>query len=136
MLPTVKDVAAASVNRNTKRYTLPTCHNWLGNWRCNRPQCSFEHTPEHKGRSDLLPFCPYLDDKGKCTRENCMFKHLPDAALKDAPTQEVAATATQPNQPTSEMDELKAMILALVKDGAEQKALITAILTQEEVTEE
>ena len=62
-----------------------------------------------------------------------MFKHLPDATLQDAPTQEVAATATQPNQPTSEMDELKAIILTLVKQGtgqmkqgAEQKALITA----------
>ena len=65
-----------------------------------------------------------------------MFKHYPDATLPQAPATEVAATATQPKQPTSELDELKAMILALVKDGAEQKALITAILTQEEVTEE
>ena len=124
--------AAASVNRNKQRsYNSQACHNWLGNGRCNRPQCNFEHTPEHKGRSDLLPFCPHLDDTGKCTRDNCMFKHDPDATLPQAPATEVAAIATQPKQPTSEMDELKAMILALVKDGAEQKALITAILTQE-----
>jgi hypothetical protein len=135
LLPTIKDVAAASGHRNTQRYTLPTCHKWLANGCCTRPNCSFEHTPEHKGRSDLLPFCPHLDDKGKCTRQNCMFKHSPNATLQKAPAQELAATATQPTQPTSELDELKAMILALVKEGAEQKALLTAFIT-EEVKEE
>jgi hypothetical protein len=126
--------AAASVNRNKPRYT-PTCHNWLGTGQCNRSHCHFEHTPEHKGRSDLLPFCPHLDDTGKCTRENCMFKHYPDATLPPAPAPEVAAAATQPKQPTSEMDELKAMILTLMQEGAAQKALMTAFLT-EEVKEE
>ena len=61
-----------------------------------------------------------------------MFKHLPDATLQQAPAQELAAAATQPNQHTSEMDELKAMILILMKEGAEQKALITAMLTEED----
>ena len=64
-----------------------------------------------------------------------MFKHYPDATLPQAPAPEVAAAATQPKQPTSELDELKAMILTLVKEGAEQKALITSFLT-EEVQEE
>ena len=82
--------------------------------------------------SDLLPFCPYLDDKGNCPKHNCMFKHLPDATLQQAPAKELAAAATQPNQPTSEMDELKAMILTLMKEGAEHKALITAMLTEED----
>jgi hypothetical protein len=131
MLPTVKDVAALSVNRPPKRYNLPTCHLWLANGYCGREQCNFDHTPEHKGRSDLLPFCPHSDDKGNCNRPNCKFKHHPDATLPQAPSQEVAAAAAQPTQHTSEMDELKAMILTLMKEGAEHKALITAMLTEE-----
>ena len=64
-----------------------------------------------------------------------MFKHYPDATLPPAPAPEVAVAATQPKQPTSEMDELKAMILTLMQEGAAHKALMTAFLT-EEVKEE
>lgn len=138
LLPTIKDVAAASVQRIQKRFNLPTCHKWLANGCCNRQGCNFAHTPEHKGRSDLLPVCPYMDDEGNCNRTHCIFKHLPDATLQPAAAQEVAAAAKTPNQHTSELDELKAMMLTLIKDQAEQKAiiteqkaLITAMLTEE-----
>ena len=94
MLPAVKEVAAVSATRPQKRYNLPTCHNWLSYGRCDRKDCSFAHTPEHKGRSDLLPLC---EDKGKCTRPNCRFKHLPDATLEQAPAQELAAVAKNTN---------------------------------------
>ena len=109
LLPTVQEVAAASVPRNQsnqKRWPAPTCHLWLATGACTRQDCTFKHTPEHKGRSDLLPFCPHLDDKGKCTRHNCMFKHHPDVPLQQAQAPELAAAATQHNQHTSELDEL------------------------------
>jgi hypothetical protein len=135
LLTTVKEVAATSVPRNPsnqKRWPAPTCHKWLANGECTRKDCSFTHTPEHKGRSDLLPFCPHLDDKGKCNKLNCMFKHYPDVPLQQAQAPELAAAATQHNQHNSEMDELKAMISTLIKDGANQKALIAQLLEQDD----
>ena len=74
-----------------------------------------------------------------------VYKSLPDLhtcyspqTLQPAAAQEVAAAAKTPNQHTSELDELKAMMLTLIKDQAEQKAiiteqkaLITAMLTEE-----
>jgi hypothetical protein len=46
----------------------------------------------------------------------------------------LAAVDTQKQQPskTTDVDELKTMLLSLMKDGAEQKALITATLTAED----
>ena len=69
-----------------------------------------------------------------------MYKHPPDTTLQPAPTSEVAAAATTPNKHThtSDLDDIKAMMLTLIKDQAEQKviiteqkALITAMLTEE-----
>ena len=140
LLPTIKDVAAASVNRNPKRYNVPTCHLWLGYGECNRAPCAFEHPPEHKGRSDLLPLCPTLAKTGTCIRPNCMFPHLPGTTLQPAPAKAVAAAAKTPNQHTSELDDLKAMILTLINSQAEQhaiiteqKALMSSMFTEEEV---
>jgi len=73
-----------------------------------------------------------LDDKGKCNKLNCMFKHYPDVPLQQAQAPELAAAATQHNQHNSEMDELKAMISTLIKDGANQKALIAQLLEQDD----
>ena len=140
LLPTIKDVAAASVNRNPKRYNVPTCHLWLGYGECNRAPCAFEHPPEHKGRSDLLPLCPTLAKTGTCIRPNCMFPHLPGTTLQPAPAKAVAAAAKTPNKHTSELDDLKAMILTLINSQAEQhaiiteqKALMSSMFTEEEV---
>ena len=69
-----------------------------------------------------------------------MFKHLPDATLlcttlPQAPAPELATVATTPNQHTSELAELKAIVLTLMKEGADQKALITALLTEEDTSD-
>ena len=134
MLPSANEVAAVSVNRNPKRYHLPTCHNWLAlvaKGFCTRKDCPYEHVLQNT-KDVLISSHSAIQDKGNCTRHNCIFKHLPDATLPQAPAQEVAAAATQPNQHTSELDELKAMVRTLMKEGADQKALITAILASEE----
>ena len=129
----VKEVAAASMNRHPKRYPSPTCHHWLATGRCsNKPTCNYTHTPEHKGRSGLLPYCPNLDEQGNCTRANCIFRHLPAATTPTAPAHALVAGATPQQQQTSEVAELKTLLLSLMKDGAEQKALITALLTEED----
>ena len=140
LLPTIKDVAAASVQRNPKQYNRSTCHVWLGKGRCDREGCTFDHPEEHKGRSDLLPLCPALANYGTCHRTKCMFPHLPDTTLQPASAKEVAATAKTPNQHTSELADLKAMILTLINNQAEQhaiiteqKALMSAMFTEEEV---
>ena len=69
----------------------------------------------------------------------CMFPHLPDTTLQPASAKEVAATAKTPIQHTSELADLKAMILTLINNQAEQhaiiteqKALMTSMFTEEE----
>ena len=132
LLPTHKEVAAASVYRHSTQ-----CHKWLGRGACEphrRGHCKFAHDDEFKNRPDLLPSCPYMDNTGKCvntSKNGCHYKHPPGTTLYTQPVQERAAFAVA-NPQTSELAELKAMILTLMKEGAEHKALITAILTESE----
>ena len=66
---------------------------------------------------------------GTCARYTCPFRHTPDATTLTLPEQALVAADTPEQQPsqTSEVAELRTMILSLMKDGAEQKALITTI---------
>ena len=132
-LPTPpKEVAAASMHR---QHTAQ-CHKWLGRGVCEphtRNSCKYAHDAEFKHRPDLLPTCPYLDNTGKCCntwKTGCNYKHPPGTTLSTPstqPAQERAASAV-----ASEMDDLKAMIRTLMKEGAEHKAMMAAILSQEE----
>ena len=82
-----------------------------------------------KGRSDLLPPCPNLAQTGTCTKYKCHYRHNLDATTPTLPAQALVAADTPEQQPsqTSEVAELRTMLLSLMKDGAEQKALITAV---------
>ena len=78
---------------------------------------------------------------GTCTKYKCPYRHNLDATTPTLPAQALVAADTPEQQPsqTSEVAELRTMLLSLMKDGAEQKALITAVtamLTTEDTEEE
>ena len=123
-------LAAAVVYRHTTQ-----CHKWLGRGICDshaRNNCKYAHDGEFKLRPDLLPPCPYLDNNGKCCstwKNGCSYKHPPCTTLSTPSTQ--PAQERDASVVASELDELKAMISTLMKEGAEHKALIAAIIAEE-----
>ena len=102
----------------------------------------------YKGRSDLIPNCSLLKQKGSCDRPACTFNHPKQSAkaarqLANKLAQQVALVANgspvpapivpAPNPvPNSEISELKAMNLSLVQQGAQHTALIAAILADDD----
>ena len=98
-----------------------------------RNNCKYAHDAKFRLRPDLLSSCPYLDNTGKCRntwKAGCNCKHPPSTTLSTPstqPAQERAASAV-----ASEMDDPKAMTRTLMKEGAEHKAMMAAILSQEE----
>jgi len=130
MLPSHKETAAVSTHRQKHQPNL--CNNWLGDGKCHnhtQKNCMWSHDPMFKGRSDLLPPCPNLAQTGTCTKYKCHYRHNLDATTPTLPAQALVAADTPEQQPsqTSEVAELRTMLLSLMKDGAEQKALITAV---------
>ena len=95
---------------------------------CSKLDCIFKHDPLIKGRSDLIPTCNLIRQKGACDRPACTFNHPKQSAkaarkLAAQLAQQSALVASSPaNAPTvtqtQEVSELKAMILGLVQQGA------------------
>ena len=103
---------------------------------CDKPNCIFKHDPLVKGRSDLIPTCNMIRQKGACDRPACTFNHPKQSAkaarkLAAQLAQQSALVASSPaNAPTvtqtQEVSELKAMILGLVQ---QQNVAAAAIAT-------
>ena len=126
---------------------IANCHLWMKG-DCPTPDCIFKHDPMYKGRSDLIPNCSVLKQKGFCDRPACTFNHPKQSAkaarqLATKLAQQAALVANgspvpapivpAPNPvPNSEISELKAMIASLVQQGAQQTALIAAILADDD----
>ena len=109
---------------------------------CPKSDCIFKHDPSIKGRSDLIPTCNLIKQKGPCDRPACTFAHPKQSAkaarkLAAQLAQQAAVVANGSPLPaqtpaqTNEVSELKAMILDLVQQGAEHiKALIAGAPSQ------
>ena len=118
-----KHVAAAAAAGNSSGH-VANCHKWM-NGDCPKPDCIFKHDPLIKGRSDLIPTCNLIRQKGACDRPACTFNHPKQSAkaarkLAAQLAQQSALVASSPaNAPTAtqtqEVSELKAMIVGLVQ---------------------
>ena len=92
---------------------------------CAKPDCIFKHDPLVKDRSDLIPTCNLIRQKGACDRPACTFNHPKQSAkaarkLAAQLAKQSALVASSPaNAPTAtqtqEVSELKAMIVGLVQ---------------------
>ena len=137
LLPSSGKHVAAAAGHSTGH--VANCHKWM-NGDCTKLDCIFKHDPLIKGRSDLIPTCNLIKQKGSCDRPACTFNHPKQSAkaarkLAAQIAQQAALVATgspvnaQTPAQTNEVSELKAMIIGLVQQGAEHKALITASAT-------
>jgi len=109
-----------------------------------KSDCIFKHDPIIKGRSDLIPTCNLIRQKGSCDRPACTFNHPKQSAkaarkLAAQLAHQAALVANGSPVPaqtpaqTNEVSELTAMILGLVQQGAEHKALIAGAPSQSAV---
>ena len=62
--PSGRQVAAAA---EPSTGHVANCHKWMGG-DCTKPDCIFKHDPAVKGRSDLIPTCNLIRQKGACDR--------------------------------------------------------------------
>jgi hypothetical protein len=122
LLPTSGKQVAAAAGLSTGH--VANCHKWMGG-DCTKLDCIFKHDPAVKGRSDLIPTCNMIRQKGACDLPACTFNHPKQSAkaarkLAAQLAQQSAMVASSPaNTPTvtqtQEVSELKAMIVGLVQ---------------------
>jgi hypothetical protein len=123
LLPSSGKHVAAAAGHSTGH--VANCHKWMSS-DCTKPDCIFKHDPLIKGRSDLIPTCNLIKQKGSCDRPACTFAHPKQSAkaarkLATQLAQQAALVANGSPVPaqtpaqTSEVSELKAMILGLVQ---------------------
>ena len=125
--PSGKHVAAAAAAAAAGKSSghVANCHLWMLGECAKGGDCIFKHDPAVKGRSDLIPTCNLIRQKGACDRPACTFNHPKQSAkaarkLAAQLAQQSALVASSPaNAPTAtqtqEVSELKAMIVGLVQ---------------------
>ena len=89
--------------------------------------CHWAHDPEFKGRADITPICPHMDDTGQCPLKNCYFRHppnsLPETLPAILPAKERAAVASHDHL-ADDMAEIKTKLYGVIKEQAEQRITI------------